>query len=198
MMKYARILFLGLLFLSYSNAQAMVSPLGVAVIPPVQFPPEGFTITGARVDVIWGSHMKVYGLDVGAIGNITAQEMAGVQVAGGFNMNKGDTDVVIQAAGVGNFNTNKTHVVGLQVAGLVNSNRAESSVVGVSFAAANITPHTKIYGVQAGLYNRSLEVYGFQIGLINSVESLHGLQIGLVNFNSKGIFAVAPILNVGF
>ena len=68
----------------------------------------------------------------------------------------------------------------------------------MSFAAANITPHTKIYGVQAGLYNRSLEVYGFQIGLINSVESLHGLQIGLVNFNSKGIFAVAPILNVGF
>jgi hypothetical protein len=90
-------------------------------------------------------------------------------------------------------------VYGLQLALGANFNQAASKVVGLQFALlANIAPHTDIYGVQAGLYNRAKDVYGFQIGLVNVADNLHGIQIGLVNFNKKGPFAISPILNVGF
>ena len=182
------------------SAQAAVSPLGVSIIPPLEFPPQDFTVAGARLSVLWGKQNKVYGLDFGVVGNVTIQNFTGIGVSGIFNLNEGMTNVVaLQFAGVTNINVNKANIVGLQVAGAVNSNQAESTIVGIELAAlANYSPYTKVYGAQIGMYNRAREVTGFQIGLINSVESLHGLQIGLVNFNHTGLFAVAPILNIGF
>jgi hypothetical protein len=186
-------------FLSCSQAHALVSPLGVAILAPVQFPPTSFTLVGARASVFWGKHRDVWGLDIGAIGNMTEGSFAGIGVSGIFNYNKGMSTVVgLQFAGITNINVNKARVLGLQVAGVFNHNRAESSVVGLQLALANLAPATSIYGFQAGVYNRSRAIYGFQIGLINSTDSLHGLQIGLLNFNKSGIFSVAPILNIGF
>jgi hypothetical protein len=186
-------------FFSASQAYALVSPLGAAILAPVQFPPTSFTIVGARLSVFWGEHRDVYGLDAGAIGNMTDGSFAGIGVSGLFNYNKGTATIVgLQLAGAANVNINKTRVVGLQVAGLTNMNKAESTVAGLQFALANICPAQTTIGFQAGIYNKSHTVYGFQIGLVNVTESLHGLQIGLVNFNKTGLFAVAPILNVGF
>jgi hypothetical protein len=165
----------------------------------VQFPPKDFSIVGARLSVFWGEHRDVYGLDLGAIGNVTSGSFAGIGVSGIFNWNQGSATVIgLQAAGIANVNTNKARIYGLQVAAGLNSNKAESSIVGLQVALANYSPFTTVGGFQVGLYNRANEVYGLQIGLINVAESLHGLQIGLVNFNHKGLFAVAPILNVGF
>jgi hypothetical protein len=182
-----------------ASSQAAISPIGVAIIEPIQFPPRSFSIMGARVGALWGHHHKVYGVDLGGIGNRTFQEMAGVQVAGIFNANNGTTTAVgLQAAGVGNWNINKARVVGVQLAGLLNNNRAESFALGAVVAAANLTAHTKIIGIEAGVYNHAREVYGFQVGLINKTDDLHGFQIGLLNYFNKGLFAVSPILNVGF
>jgi len=187
------------LFINLASAHAAVSPLSVSVLPPVQFPPEDFTVTGARASALWGKHHAIYGLDLGLIGNITTQNFAGIAASGIFNFTTGTTHVIgLQFAGITNINTNKTAVYGLQLAGMLNSNSAESRVVGMQVALINLADHTKIYGVQAGIYNHAIEVHGLQIGIVNVTENLHGVQIGLINFNHKGVFAVAPILNVGF
>lgn len=195
----ATLTFAALSTLGSIPAQAGVSPLAFALINPVELPPADFTITGARVSVLWGTHRDVYGVDLGAIGNITTGDFAGIGVSGGFNKTAGTTTIVAaQVAGVGNFNSGKVHALGVQVAVGVNSNSAESSLIGVQVAAVNLCPFTSVTGVQAGLYNRAGNVYGFQVGLINDAEMLHGVQIGLVNFNRRGLFAFTPILNVGF
>jgi hypothetical protein len=194
-----RVLVVAAAFLSITSAHAAVTPLGVSVLSPVQFPPESFSVVGARVSLFWGDHRDVYGIDLGAIGNMTDNNFVGIGVSGVFNMNKGMTTVVgLQAAGITNINENKAHIVGLQVAGILNSNQAESSLVGFELALGNYSPYTTVWGAQLGIYNRAQVVNGFQIGLVNVAQSLHGIQIGLVNFNQTGLFSVAPILNIGF
>ncbi len=178
---------------------ASVSPLAVGLIKPVQFPPGDFSITGARLSLLWGQHRDLYGIDVGLLGNITEQTFTGLAVSGLFNATHGTTTILgLQLAGLTNINTNKTNVYGLQLALLANYQEAASTVVGVQMAVANFAAHTDIYGFQLGVYNKAQSVHGLQIGLVNSASDLHGLQIGLINFNDKGMFGVSPILNVGF
>ena len=199
MSKILRILLCGAVFLIFSNVSAAVTPISISIVPPIQFPPQNFTVAGARVSALWGQHGHVYGLDIGVIGNITTQDFGGIAVSGIFNRNYGTTTVVgLQLAGIANINTQKTNVVGLQVAS-VNSNTGTSTVTGLQIGiVANLSSHTKVYGFQIGAYNAADEVYGFQIGIINKANSLHGLQIGLINFHEKGVFRVCPILNFGF
>lgn len=182
-----------------SGAHAAVSPIAIDIVPPVQFPPDDFNVTGLRASVLWGDQRNVYGVDVGLLGNITQQDFVGLGVSGVFNWTRGTTTALgAQLAGVANINTNKTSVYGVQAALITNYNSAEAKVVGFQVALANISQFTDIYGVQMGLYNRAKDVRGFQIGLVNVAENLHGVQIGLVNINHKGPFAVSPFLNVGF
>lgn len=182
-----------------SNSYAFFSPVSIGIVPPLQFPPSDFSITGARISAIYGRQRDVYGIDVGVLGNITEQEFVGLAVAGGFNWTKGYTTVVgAQLAGAANVNTQKTTVIGLQAAIGTNWNEAESSLTGVQLSLANLSPHMNIYGLQAGIYNNAQAVYGLQVGLVNTCKNLHGLQIGLVNFNDNGFFKVSPILNIGF
>ncbi len=181
-------------------AFAATSPLSVSVVPPVQFPPDDFNVTGARISALWGHHRNVYGLDVGALGNFTDQRFVGLAISGLFNKTGGDTTILgLQLAGATNINTGKTNVYGVQLAGGINMNTAASSVIGLQAALlANLSPHTNIYGLQIGLYNQALSVYGIQIGLVNVCNSLHGIQIGLINFHHQGVFKVSPLLNIGF
>lgn len=183
-----------------AKAAAAVSPLSIAIVPPLQFPSDEFTVTGLRLSALWGRHRDVYGFDFGVIGNITEQTFTGVGVSGLFNMNSGSTTILaLQAAGLANYSTQKTEVYGLQIAGGMNWVTAESRVVGLQAAIiGNQSPNTTIYGAQIGLYNRARTVYGFQIGLVNFAKDLHGIQIGLMNFNETGIFGVSPLINAGF
>ncbi|QDK45257.1 hypothetical protein DOM22_08870 [Bdellovibrio sp. ZAP7] len=184
---------------SASASFAAVTPISVAIAPPVQFPPQDFSITGIRLSALWGHHRDVYGLDFGVLGNITDQDFVGIGIAGGFNATYGSTNIIgLQLAGLGNYNQQKTNVVGLQAALISNINVAESNVYGVQLAVTNLSTNTSVYGAQLGVYNRAKSVYGIQLGLVNITDNLHGLQIGLVNFNNTGVFKVSPILNVGF
>ncbi len=186
--------------LTCTDAFAAFTPLSVGVVPPVQFPPNDFSITGFRASVIYGRHRDIYGLDLGLIGNITDQDFVGIGASGIFNITHGSTTILgLQVAGATNINTNKTNIYGLQLALGMNVNTAAAKVAGLQVAAlANLSGHTNIYGAQIALYNKAQSVYGFQIGLVNVCENLHGVQIGLINFNHKGTFVVSPILNVGF
>lgn len=186
-------------FIFSNQSLAAVSPVSVAIAPPIQFPPSDFNVTGVRASLLWGNHRSVYGIDVGLLGNITEQTFTGIAVAGGFNKTGGTTTILgLQLAGGANINTNKTTVVGVQAAIGVNYNTAAATVTGLQFALVNLSPFTDIYGFQVGMYNKAKEVYGIQLGLVNIADNLHGIQIGLVNFNAKGPFAISPILNVGF
>lgn len=193
-------LFLAGLLTFNPAAEAAISPVSVAIVPPVQFPPNDFSVTGVRASALWGKHRNMYGIDVGLLGNITEQDFTGIAVSGIFNNTRGTTNILgLQFAGITNINTNKTRIIGLQAALGANYQSAASTVAGVQLALlANVAPFTDIYGLQVGLYNRAKEVYGFQIGLVNIADNLHGIQIGLANFNHKGPFAISPIINVGF
>lgn len=181
------------------TVQAAITPVSVAIVPPIQFPNDEFSITGVRVSGLWGRHRDLYGLDFGLLGNITEQSFVGIGVSGIFNYTKGNTLITgLQLAGLANYNTNKTNVIGLQAALGVNYNTAASTITGLQLSLANLSDFTTIYGFQVGIYNSALEVYGIQIGLINMAKNLHGIQIGLLNFNAQGPFVVSPIINVGF
>lgn len=187
------------LFAAPFEANAAMSPLSVGLVPPVQFPPNDYAVTGARISLLWGHQRNMYGVDLGLLGNITDQDFTGIALSGGFNATHGTTTVLgLQAALGANYNTNKTTVLGLQAALGANVNTAAASVYGLQLALANLCDHTEINGFQLGLYNKAQTVRGFQIGLINMVDNLHGLQIGLINFNHTGLFAVSPIINFGF
>ncbi len=174
------------------------SPLAISLFPPVEFPPESVTITGIRLDLLWGQHQEVYGLDLGAIGNITVHSSGGLQLAGGFNWNQGSTTTIgFQAAGLANINSGQAKIIGLQLAAY-NRNMGESSLGGIGLGLVNQSPHMNIVGLQAGLYNSANNVYGLQVGLFNSCESLHGIQLGLVNMSSHALFTMAPLINIGF
>lgn len=180
-------------------AKAAVSPLSFNILPPVQFPPADFSVTGLRISALYGRHRDMYGLDLGLVGNVTEQSFVGLGVSGIFNYTKGQTHAIgLQLAGLANVNTNKTRVYGIQAALGTNYNTAESSVAGLQIALANISRHTNIYGAQVGLYNRANKVYGLQVGLVNETQNLHGIQIGLINFHHQGVVSVCPILNIGF
>jgi hypothetical protein len=195
---YLLLLAATLFILPTHQASAAMTPIAISIVPPIQFPPSNFDIVGFRASVLYGNHRSVSGIDIGLLGNMTETGFTGLAVAGGFNRNKGRSTILgLQLAGIANMNMEQTKVFGLQAA-LVNYNKAESHVVGLQLGAANMSKNTKVYGVQAGVWNNARDVYGFQIGIVNMVENLHGLQIGLVNFHQNGMFKVAPILNVGF
>lgn len=188
-----------ILLTPFSQVEAAVSPVAISIIPPVQFPSKDFTITGARLSLLWGSHRDVYGLDLGVLGNYTAQDFTGIALSGLINKTDGTTHAIgLQAAGISNWNSNKTSIYGLQLAAVLNKNIATSTVVGFQVALINLSEQTAVYGAQLGVYNRARVVYGFQIGLVNDTTNLHGIQIGLVNFNRQGLFVVSPIINMGF
>lgn len=199
MKKILSLLVVALAFVSIPRSEAAMSPVAIAIVPPIQFPGANFDVTGLRLSALWGSQRHVYGFDFGVIGNMTNGQMTGLAVSGIFNLNKGQTTgVLLQAAGIGNFNVQKARIYGVQIAGIINSNQAESVVGGLQLALVNLAPFTNIRGFQVGIYNRARDVVGFQIGLVNVADHLHGIQIGLVNFHRQGLFSVAPIINIGF
>lgn len=199
MKKFISLLFVVLSIVFAPKTFAAMSPLSVGIIPPVQFPPADFSVTGFRLSLLYGHHRDVYGLDLGLLGNITDQDFVGVGISGVANVTHGNTTAIgLQAAGIANWNTNKTRVMGLQLAAITNYNSAESSVAGLQLSLVNWSPHTDVYGAQIGIYNKAENVYGLQIGLVNVATTLHGIQIGLVNFHHQGLFSVSPIINVGF
>lgn len=183
-----------------SIAQAAISPVGLAIVPPIQFPPTDSGVTGLRFSVLYGRHRDMYGIDLAVLGNVTDQSFVGIAIAGGANIHHGMTTIVgLELAGGVNYMKEKAGVYGVQIAGLMNWMNAEGSVNGFQISLlGNVASHSIVRGAQIGLYNRAKSVYGFQIGLVNDTDHLHGIQIGLANFHRTGLFYVSPVINIGF
>jgi len=131
-------------------------------------------------------------VSINVIGGYTAG-IEGVEIAGAFNLNKGDVSGV-QAAGV--FNKNGGTLGGVQLSGVYN--HAGVSVSGAQ--VAGVVNHTsKAKGIQiAGLYNKvDNDIHGVQLsGLLNKVSHLRGMQIGVVNIADSVNGAVLGIVNI--
>jgi hypothetical protein len=187
-------------FLAPSATWAFVSPVGVSLVPPLEFPWRSASVIGARLNLIFGLHSSVYGFDFGGIGNMTDRNFGGVQLAGAFNRNAGDAHVFgLQAASVFNWNVKEVTIIGLQLTGGFNYNRgSKSALYGLGIGGIGNYCQGQLAGVQIGLYNQAGQVYGVQIGLINVAKDLHGLQIGLVNLSKTGgLLPFFPILHIG-
>jgi len=162
--------------------RSLSTPIQIGIYPPVQFPPDNFTVKGLRLSIAMGRSQNMYGIDLALIGNNTEQDFGGLALAGIFN-----------------WNEETATIYGAQLAGVTNINRGSAAVYGIQASLfANLSSYTDIYGVQLGIYNRARNVYGLQLGLVNVASSLHGIQIGLANFNDSGPFGVAPLINFGW
>lgn len=123
------------------------SPIGIDLVPYVQFPNTEFSINGLRLSVV-GMNREARGLDLALIGNITTQTFKGLAISGLFNYNKVTSDII-----------------GLQFATLANINMASSRLYGIQIGAYNSV--NTVYGLQLGLVNVTSNLHGVQIGLLN-------------------------------
>lgn len=184
-----------------SRANAGYSPLGIAIAPPIQFPDDKSTVGGLRLNLLWGSHKNVYGLDVGIFGNITTEDFAGIAVSGLFNHTKDGTFILLHGSTGANITTGNTTVFGIQTATLLDWNTGKANIYGIQASLVNIdtgSGKTKVYGISFGGVNRLEEVVGVQLGIINMVKTLRGVQIGVLNFAGNGFSPVFPIINAAF
>ncbi|MBK7631687.1 MAG: hypothetical protein IPJ23_13475 [Ignavibacteriales bacterium] len=141
------ILFLSFLFVGVINKPvfAQEKPIQVALFNPIQIFPENTSITGLRLNIIYGKNVNVSGLDWGFV-NSTIGKQVGAQW--GF-VNMVDNGFLGLQGGFVNLTDSKFE--GLQY-GFVNYHKG------------------KVSGVQFGFINYAGSMYGLQIGLINIIN----------------------------
>jgi hypothetical protein len=173
----------------------------------------GNVVNDFSVNILAGYSRGNRILEVAGLGNITREDMTGVQAAGVFNNLRGnagglqaggiynfvgDTLSGVQVGGianVGGYGRSPVQVAGIsnhlrranggiQIAGLTND--IGSGQAGLQIAGlVNVTD--TLQGTQiAGLFNRARHLRGVQIGLINVAKENDGVQVGLLNFSNRG------------
>jgi hypothetical protein len=164
-----------LLILPALGAAQSSKPINVALFDPIQIFPEDNSITGVRLNLIYGKNVAMTGIDLGLVNAVGSGEFQGLQW-GLINLDDG------KATGIqwGGVNIPNGEFTGLEV-GWVN------------FANSNVE------GVQYGFVNKGGHVHGLQLGFVNYAESMKGLQIGFINvIKTGGEFPVFPIVNWSF
>lgn len=170
------------------------APLGLGILPPMQWPPENGDVTFLRLAVFWSVNNNVCFFDAGGFGTVTTGDLNGFQVGGLWNQVGGNVGGV-QVGGIGNWVGGD--YTGIQLGGLVNMLDGGGVFSGLQVAGAvNVAGDGA--GLQLGLYNRAADFHGIQIGAINVAEHLEGLQIGLLNFILDSSLPCCPIIGVGF
>ena len=147
MKKLIVILFLSVLFIGAisTTVKAQDKPIQVALLNPVQIFPENTSITGLRLNILYGKNNNVSGLDWGLVNSTTGKQV-GLQM------------------GVVNLVDNG--FLGLQ-SGFVNL--TDSKFEGLQWGFVNYH-RGKVSGVQFGFINYAGSMYGLQIGLINIIQ----------------------------
>jgi hypothetical protein len=149
-------------------------PFQLALFYPLQIRGEDASITGLRLNLIYGKNVSVSGLDIGIANHCTGGQSVGVQY-GLLGLVEGD-------------------FVGWQhqAISIVNGEFA-----GLQWGLFNYCGHGT--GFQAGFVNRAKYIKGLQFGLLNYSDSMYGLQIGLVNIiQDKENLPVFVIANWSF
>lgn len=134
-----------LVLFTSTNTLAQDKPIQISLFNPIQVFPENTSITGIRLNLIYGKNQNVSGLDWGLVNSTTGKQL-GVQF--GF-VNLVDNGFLGLQDGFVNVTDGKFE--GLQW-GFVNYHKG------------------KVSGVQLGFVNYAGSMYGLQIGLINIIK----------------------------
>lgn len=168
------------------------SPLGLGLIPPVQFPSVEQDIVGFRLNLLMGENRDVSFLDIGAVANVVDGYLYGVQVAGIANKVYA-SEGSVQIAGCLNFV--ERGFAGIQISGL--ANYAASDMNGFAIGCVNYVGGD-FQGAQLGVLNLVGEAEGLQIGAFNYAKSLKGLQLGVFNVIQNSPVPFLPVANCSF
>jgi len=125
---------------------AQSKPINVALFNPIQIFPEDQSITGIRINFIYGKNVSMTGLDYGLVNGVGTGGFTGLQW-GAVNMVDGKVE-------------------GFQ-GGFVNFDRAD--VEGFQYGWFNRGGY--VNGFQLGFVNYAETMKGLQIGLINFIHS---------------------------
>lgn len=128
-----------------TNTNAQDKPIQVALFNPIQIFPETNSITGLRLNIIYGKNVNVSGLDWGFVNSTTGKQVG---------------------AQWGFVNMVDNGFLGLQ-GGFVNI--TDSKFEGLQYGFVNYHKG-KVSGVQFGFINYAGSMYGLQIGLINIIN----------------------------
>jgi hypothetical protein len=166
----------------------------LSLITPIQgyIPSNRIGPTVFSLNILWGLHNSVHGLEIGGLGNSLKGDMQGVQIGGIFNTVK-DKSTGTQIAGIANIangfsgfqaggilNISNDSTSGLQIAGI--SNQSSQGGTLMQIGGIGNTSSGPVIGQIGGIYNFAEEVSGIQIaGIVNKARKVKGIQIGLVN-----------------
>ena len=166
-----------------------VSVCALSLAAPLQVPTSNVTIDGLRLNLIYGDHYGVNGLDIGFAGTSRANAN-GLQldVAAGWDVFDFNG---CQIAGLGNAVLGNAR--GFQLAGAINFVRGgftgfqlapfnfDGASTGMQVGAININKGLS-YGLQVGAYNGNPnEYHGWSVGAVNCTDRMDGLQLGVIN-----------------
>lgn len=162
-----------LALLAATPALAETRPIQLSLINPIQIFPQGDSVKGIRLNLIYGVNQDVKGLDLGLI-NHTRGDGKGIQY-GPIGLVDGD-------------------FTGWQN-GIVTMTRGRFNGLQTGFYNGAGTGEM----FQWGIINVGKDIAGLQVGIVNVAENLHGLQIGLVNvIKSKDKLPFLPLVNWKF
>lgn len=170
---------------SFANAET----LQLGLFNPIQLIPEGSSVDGCRLGLIYTKNASVKGVDVNWLVSQTTGTHEGIQLGGVLNIVQGGGKGIQVFNGI---NYTQGSREGIQFAA-VNINQ---SMKGIVLGTANISQ--KMEGFEMGFANISTDTKGIQIGMVNYTQSLQGLQIGLINVYMQGALPVLPIVNGNF
>jgi len=161
----------GILLVPEVHATA-ASPVQISLVTPIQIVSADKSVSGLRLDLIYGKNVNVTGVDWGLVNHDTGTGFA--WQAGAVNLVEKD----FTGWQYGWVNMTRGEFTGLQ-SGIYDQTE---SMNGVAFGWVNVTKH----------------MHGVQIGLINVTETMHGLQVGVGNVIQKNKVPFLPIVNWSF
>ena len=135
---------LALIFI-YSPVQAENRPIQIALITPVQIFPEEDSISGIRLNLIYGRNVSVTGLDLGLVNHTSSGIFKGLQLG---LVGLADSDFI-------GWQDNWVNVT-------------KGKFEGFQWGAVNYAKNMK--GFQLGVVNYTENMYGIQVGLVNIIR----------------------------
>ena len=148
-----------------------IIPFQFAVVEQFQLISKDKSITGLKLNFVYGSNYGITGVDLGIVSK--AQYTTALQ----FNL----------------MNIVEQEGVGLQV-GLFNLAQSYS---GMQFGIFNLCG-SSFTGLQAGFLNYASICSGVQFGIVNNCKSMRGVQVGLINVIQESNLPFLPIVNMKF
>lgn len=168
-----------------------VTPFSFGIASPIQLPGSGWDVYGLGLNIFYGQHSDLYGIDCGLV-TVNTDNGGGIYALGGVSYVGGDFGG-IQLAGVGNAVMGRANA--LQLSGILNYTKR--GFIGGQMGSFNYVD--SLAGFQLGGFNWvNVDAYGLQLaGLANTVlGGANGFQAsGLLNYN-RGEFIGAQLSSV--